>query len=104
MGSLGVIDTNIQTIIGISRFVALPVGALYQMVGFIIDVLSGFLLAGFCNAVSTLVVTVGIAFVILLAAYQLVQLIISVDVGTLLCLVCFLIGRIFCLLFLCFIF
>ena len=48
-------------------------------VGFIIDVLSGFLLAGFCDAVSTLVIAVGIALVTLFTAHQLVQLIVSVD-------------------------
>ena len=76
---LSIVDTDIQTIVAVGRFVALPVGTFYQMVGFIIDVLSGFLLAGFCDAVSTLVTAVGIALVTLFTAHQLVQLIVSVD-------------------------
>ena len=79
MGSLGVVDAHIHTVVGVGRFVALPVCTFYQMVGFIIDVLSGFLLAGFCDAVSTLVIAVGIALVTLFTAHQLVQLIVSVD-------------------------
>ena len=79
MSCLGVVDTHIQSVVGVGGFIAFPVGALYQMVGFIIDVLSGFLLAGFCDAVSTLVIAVGIALVTLFTAHQLVQLIVSVD-------------------------
>ena len=78
MGCLGVVDTNIQAVVGISGFIALPVGTFYQMVRFIVYIFAGFLLAGFRNAISTLVVAVGIAFIALLAAYQLVQLVVLI--------------------------
>src|SRR5699024_10333081 len=79
MGGNQVINPQAQTVVGVGRLITLPVGTLHQTVGSIVHEGLRCLLAGFCSAVTTGIIGVGIVFVVGRGlAYELVQFVVLI--------------------------
>lgn len=87
MGRDRIVHPQAQTVVDVGRGIALPVRAFHWMVGGIVQEGLRSLLPGLGNVLAPLVVAVGIDFVVGRGlAHELVQLVVDVDMGALVCL------------------